>query len=428
LRGRRLDLAGEPVAAGRRTRRDRVSAGRAVAGAGRFPGAAHHAHADRLADQAACGDRAAGLQPVVDCRRAGAAAGGAGTCTALTPAGNAGSRTATADPDRSAAVSPDRRRFRPAHPDPAQRPAVHRQHPCPAPGAYHRTDHRRLADLRRPVVGPLASRLARAQRGQPHPDRHGDAGAGVLRLEVRAGSDPASHDGLSAGQRQASIASLRRSTPTTSISPTLPFFGAFAFGTMARRKPWWAASFRRSSPFGTGRISPDNPTSPKVTMCSGNGRSRKLDSTASSTGRSAAVSCTRMPPTTLTNTSWSYAATPPCRCSTASSMARRFCSSPRVTRRGLPSEDWSTSACTSTSSGRVPSRVTITALPEVGPECDERKIADGFGTSRSPLSDIANTPSSLTAPKRFLNARNTRKREPDSPSKYSTASTMCSST
>jgi hypothetical protein len=34
----------------------------------------------------------------------------------------------------------------------------------------------------------------------------------------------------------------------------------------------------------------------------------------------------------------------------------------------------------------------------------------------------------LTAPKRFLKARSTRKRLPLSPSKYSTASTMCSST
>ena len=33
------------------------------------------------------------------------------------------------------------------------------------------------------------------------------------------------------------------------------------------------------------------------------GQVAKLDSTASNTGRSAAVSCTRMPPTTLTNTS-----------------------------------------------------------------------------------------------------------------------------
>ncbi|CPP36880.1 Uncharacterised protein [Bordetella pertussis] len=41
---------------------------------------------------------------------------------------------------------------------------------------------------------------------------------------------------------------------------------------------------------------------------------------------------------------------------------------------------------------------------------------------------MANTPSSLTAPKRFLNARTRRNDECVSPSKYSTVSTMCSST
>ena len=48
---------------------------------------------------------------------------------------------------------------------------------------------------------------------------------------------------------------------------------------------------------------------------------------------------------------------------TASSIAMRFCSRPSATRRGC--EPWlsSTKACTSTSSGLVPSRVTIITLP-----------------------------------------------------------------
>ena len=100
---------------------------------------------------------------------------------------------------------------------------------------------------------------------------------------------------------------------------------------------------------------------------------------------------------------------------------------PTATRRGLDSGEESTSACTSTSSGRVPSRVTITQLPGCF-DAPDRKIAEGLDTSFSPLSPMANTPSSLTAPKRFLNARSSRKRLPLSPSKYSTASTMCSST
>jgi hypothetical protein len=41
---------------------------------------------------------------------------------------------------------------------------------------------------------------------------------------------------------------------------------------------------------------------------------------------------------------------------------------------------------------------------------------------------MANTPISFTAPKRFLMARTSRKLLCVSPSKYSTVSTMCSST
>ena len=86
----------------------------------------------------------------------------------------------------------------------------------------------------------------------------------------------------------------------------------------------------------------------------------------------------------------------------------------------------STSACTSTSSGRLPSRATVTTLPGTGVSCRDRKIADGLRTSFRPCSAIANTPISFAAPKRFLTARTTRKRLPGSLSKYSTVSTMCS--
>ncbi|MNY61795.1 hypothetical protein D3C86_1985170 [compost metagenome] len=78
--------------------------------------------------------------------------------------------------------------------------------------------------------------------------------------------------------------------------------------------------------------------------------------------------------------------------------------------------------------GRVPSHVAITTLPGTSSWARVRKIADGLETSFKPLSVIPNTPSSLTAPKRFFTARNKRNRPSDSPSKYSTVSTMCSST
>jgi hypothetical protein len=68
----------------------------------------------------------------------------------------------------------------------------------------------------------------------------------------------------------------------------------------------------------------------------------------------------------------------------------------------------STSACTSTSRAACPPRDHRDALPGTGWSCAERKIAEGLLTSRRPLSVMANTPSSLTAPKRFLTARTTR--------------------
>ncbi len=69
----------------------------------------------------------------------------------------------------------------------------------------------------------------------------------------------------------------------------MALLGALAFGTMACLKPCVAASLRRSSPLGTGRISPDKPTSPKAMVFSGSARLHNEDRTASSTGRSAAV-------------------------------------------------------------------------------------------------------------------------------------------
>jgi len=119
--------------------------------------------------------------------------------------------------------------------------------------------------------------------------------------------------------------------------------------------------------------------------------------------------------------------TPAWRCSTASSMARRSRSRPTLSRRGL-GPPLSTSACTSTSSGRVPSSVTSTQLPGTGSPWVDRKIALGLLTPFRPRSVIAKTPISLTAPKRFLMARTRRKLLCVSPSKYSTVSTMCSST
>ena len=77
-------------------------------------------------------------------------------------------------------------------------------------------------------------------------------------------------------------------------------------------------------------------------------------------------------------------------------------------RRGAPKCMRSTSACSSISSGRPPSRVTVTTLPAAGCAARERKMAAGFLTSFNPLALMAKKPSSFTAPKRFLVARTMR--------------------
>ena len=77
-------------------------------------------------------------------------------------------------------------------------------------------------------------------------------------------------------------------------------------------------------------------------------------------------------------------------------------------RRGAPKRIRSTSACSSISSGRPPSRVTVTMLPAAASGARARKIAAGFFTSFSPLAVMAKKPSSFAAPKRFLVARTMR--------------------
>ena len=70
----------------------------------------------------------------------------------------------------------------------------------------------------------------------------------------------------------------------------------------------------------------------------------------------------------------------------------------------------------------------MTVVPDAGSSARSRKIAEGFFTSRMPLSVMAKTPSSLTAPNRFLLLRRVRKRESCSPSSKMEQSIMCSRT
>jgi len=74
----------------------------------------------------------------------------------------------------------------------------------------------------------------------------------------------------------------------------------------------------------------------------------------------------------------------------------------------VPNDARETSACSSSSIGRVPSRLATTTEPGASIGRSERKNPDGFATSTSPRSAISKTPISLVEPKRFFTARSTR--------------------
>ncbi len=103
-------------------------------------------------------------------------------------------------------------------------------------------------------------------------------------------------------------------------------------------------------------------------------------------------------------------------------------SQPTTARLGVPSVVGATSACNSTSTGRVPSMPANTAVPGLPRSRSERNNSEGLETSRRPRPVISNTPISSVGPKRFFIARRMRKCCEPSPSNDSTASTMCSTT
>jgi hypothetical protein len=66
--------------------------------------------------------------------------------------------------------------------------------------------------------------------------------------------------------------------------------------------------------------------------------------------------------------------------------------------------------------------------PEASAVFSDKKSADGFVTSTSPIFVISKTPISLVEPYLFFTALTILKMLCFSPSKYSTVSTICSST
>src|SRR5215208_2564798 len=109
-------------------------------------------------------------------------------------------------------------------------------------------------------------------------------------------------------------------------------------------------------------------------------------------------------------------------------MESRLGSQPTTARRGVPSEVGATSACISTSRGRLPSMPAKTAVPGLPRSRSERKSSDGLAISLKPVPVISNTPISSVGPNRFFTARRMLNGCEPSPSNESTPSTMCSTT
>jgi len=118
---------------------------------------------------------------------------------------------------------------------------------------------------------------------------------------------------------------------------------------------------------------------------------------------------------------------PACLSSTAVIIAVRAGSMPLTARRGGPPHGRANSACTSPTSGRLPSSVTVIAVPGTGLPRWSRKRPDGSATPSMPSSCSRKQPTSSAAPNRFLIPRTIRSAPLRSPSKCSTTSTRCSS-
>ena len=98
-----------------------------------------------------------------------------------------------------------------------------------------------------------------------------------------------------------------------------------------------------------------------------------------------------------------------------------------MTRRGTSAVAGQTSVCTSATSGRRPSSVTVTQVPGTGSASCDRNSPLGSGRPISPNSPSSKQPISSVGPYRFFSARIIRSGECRSPSKCRTTSTRCSS-
>ena len=169
-------------------------------------------------------------------------------------------------------------------------------------------------------------------------------------------------------------------------------------GTSAWVNPSRAASASRRAVPVTRRISPASPTSPMATRPVASGSLFVDPATARATARSVAGSVSRTPPTVAAYTSQAATAIEARRCRTASTIASRPLSRPLVVRRGLVSTDGIARACTSATSGRLPSIVTVTQVPGTASRRWDRNSPLGSASPSMPSSERSKQPTSSAGP------------------------------
>src|SRR4029450_13689313 len=124
------------------------------------------------------------------------------------------------------------------------------------------------------------------------------------------------------------------------------------------------------------------------------GRLRAAEARAGQTPRSAGGSVILTPPAVAANTSLPARPMRAPRSSTATRMASRPASSPWAVRRGTATPVGTTSAWTSVTSGRRPSRLTVQATPGTPAERADRNSRDGSASGSRPASVISKQPTS----------------------------------
>jgi len=123
-------------------------------------------------------------------------------------------------------------------------------------------------------------------------------------------------------------------------------------------------------------------------------RHRTAERVARQTARSAAGSVILTPPAVAANTSLPARPMRALRSSTATRMASRPASRPCAVRRGTATPVGTTSAWTSVTSGRRPSRLTVQATPGTPAERADRNSRDGSARPTRPSSVISKQPTS----------------------------------